>query len=91
LNGFGFALPSVSSKVFSTNSSDFSFSSMRFANRRLKSNSPTLSALLAPGAMSDFQDDLELRSIALRDSELRLGLEGFPQPRRTAQINPHQR
>src|SRR6185369_5817279 len=42
------ALPSVSSNLVSVKPSAFNFSSIRFARRRLKTNSETLRALIAP-------------------------------------------
>src|SRR5260370_41144603 len=50
LNRLGLALPSVTSRLASTKPSDLNLSSIRFASRRLKSNSGTLRALIAPGA-----------------------------------------
>src|SRR5260370_20451742 len=50
LNRLGLALPSVTSRLASTKPSDLNLSSIRFASRRLKSNSGTLRALIAPCA-----------------------------------------
>jgi hypothetical protein len=50
LNRLRFASPSVTSTLVSTKPSDFNLSSIRFASRRLNSNSGTLRALIAPGA-----------------------------------------
>ena len=59
--------PPVTSNLVSAKPSAFSFSSIRCARRRLKTNSATLRALIAPsefGGMPDIDDDPEFRGIA---------------------------
>src|SRR5204863_3939123 len=48
LKRLGLALPSVTSNLVSAKPAAFNFSSIRFARRRLKTNSETLRALIAP-------------------------------------------
>src|SRR5258708_7518352 len=66
LTRLGRALPSVKSNLVSAKPSAFNFSSIRCARRRLKTNSATLRALIAPSdsAVSHIQNDPEFRGIA---------------------------